>query len=75
MLENMFIGDPPGNTDRILDFSTAVTGTLFFTPITDFLNDPPPLPGSAGEDAAPVAAVAPVSYDGSLGIGSLKGTR
>ena len=26
MLRNMFIGDPPGNTDRILDFSTAVTG-------------------------------------------------
>ena len=27
MLRNMFIGDPPGNTDRILDFSTAVTGS------------------------------------------------
>ncbi len=23
----MFIGDPPGNYDRILDFSVAVTGT------------------------------------------------
>ena len=46
MLENMFIGDPPGNTDRILDFSTALTGCLFFTPIVDFLNDPPPLPGA-----------------------------
>ena len=32
MLENMFIGDPPGNYDRILDFSTAVTGNLFFVP-------------------------------------------
>ena len=32
MLTNMFIGDPPGNTDRILDFSTAVTGGLFFVP-------------------------------------------
>lgn len=32
MLDNMFIGDPPGNTDRILDFSTAITGGLFFTP-------------------------------------------
>ena len=49
MLSNMFIGDPPGNTDRILDFSTAVTGGMFFTPITDFLNDPPPLPDSAPE--------------------------
>ncbi|GAB3692997.1 Dyp-type peroxidase [Corynebacterium nasicanis] len=32
MLHNMFIGDPPGNYDRILDFSTPVTGTLFFIP-------------------------------------------
>lgn len=32
MLEHMFIGDPPGNHDRILDFSTAVTGGLFFAP-------------------------------------------
>ena len=32
MLTNMFIGKPPGNHDRILDFSTAVTGTLFFVP-------------------------------------------
>ena len=72
MLSNMFIGDPPGNTDRVLDFSTAVTGGVFFTPITDFLNDPPPLPGSASEAEAPV--VAPVAYTGSLGIGSLKGS-
>lgn len=44
MLTNMFIGDPPGNYDRILDFSTAVTGTLFFVPSQDFLDtlpDPP----------------------------------
>ena len=45
MLDNMFIGDPPGNTDRILDFSTAVTGGMFFSPTIDFLDDPPPLPG------------------------------
>ncbi|MDR2405012.1 MAG: Dyp-type peroxidase, partial [Deltaproteobacteria bacterium] len=32
MLENMFQGDPPGNTDRILDYSVAKTGTLFFIP-------------------------------------------
>jgi putative iron-dependent peroxidase len=32
MLENMFIGDPEGNYDKLLDFSTAVTGTLFFVP-------------------------------------------
>jgi putative iron-dependent peroxidase len=71
MLSNMFIGDPPGNTDRILDFSTAVTGGLFFTPITDFLNDPPPMPGYGDVDAAPPAP-APTT-DGSLAIGSLKG--
>ncbi|WP_415954450.1 Dyp-type peroxidase [Streptomyces sp. KLOTTS4A1] len=41
MLRNMFIGDPPGNTDRILDFSTAVTGGLFFVPSADLLDDFP----------------------------------
>lgn len=71
MLTNMFIGDPPGNTDRILDFSTAVTGTMFFTPTVDFLDDPPPLPNSAPVEQV---TVVPVSNDGSLGIGSLKGT-
>ncbi|MEY9841669.1 Dyp-type peroxidase [Streptacidiphilus sp. EB103A] len=45
MLENMFVGSPPGNHDRILDFSTAVTGSLFFTPSADFLDDLPDLPG------------------------------
>ena len=44
MLRHMFIGDPPGNYDRILDFSTAVTGSLFFVPTGDFLDDPPPPP-------------------------------
>src|SRR5690606_20884186 len=40
MLENMFIGDPVGTYDRILDFSTAVTGGPFFVPSQDFLDDP-----------------------------------
>jgi porphyrinogen peroxidase len=72
MLRNMFIGDPPGNTDRILDFSTAVTGGLFFAPTADFLDDPPPLPGS--DVAGPAtAAPPPVRADSSLAIGSLKG--
>jgi porphyrinogen peroxidase len=57
MLTNMFIGRPPGTTDRILDFSTAVTGGLFFAPSAVFLDNLPGQPGSAG----------------SLGIGSLKG--
>ncbi|RIY33536.1 peroxidase [Psittacicella hinzii] len=39
MLSNMFIGNPKGNYDRLLDFSTAVTGTLFFVPSLDMLGD------------------------------------
>jgi putative iron-dependent peroxidase len=77
MLSNMFIGLPPGNTDRILDFSTAITGCLFFAPCADFLDDPP---GPPGADAASAAPGAPVTSgdplpagDGSLSIGSLKG--
>lgn len=37
MLVNMFIGNPPGNYDRLLDFSTPATGTLFFAPSANFL--------------------------------------
>ena len=32
MLERMFVGDPPGRHDRLLDFSTAKTGVTFFAP-------------------------------------------
>ncbi|MDI3403679.1 Dyp-type peroxidase [Streptomyces cavernicola] len=55
MLRNMFLGDPPGTTDRILDFSTAVTGGLFFVPSAELLEDfpAPPPPGTANEAAAP----------------------
>jgi putative iron-dependent peroxidase len=73
MLSNMFIGDPPGNTDHLLEFSTAITGGKFFTPIVDFLNDPPPLPDSEPEEDQPAVTGVPVR-DGSLRIGSLKGT-
>jgi putative iron-dependent peroxidase len=66
MLENMFIGNPPGVHDRILDFSTAVTGSLFFVPTADFLEEAPePV-------ALPVSSQDPPPADGSLGIGSLK---
>lgn len=37
MLERMFVGDPPGMHDRILDYSTPCTGTTFFAPSSDFL--------------------------------------
>ena len=72
MLRNMFLGDPPGNTDRILDFSTAITGSLFFVPCADFLDDPPgpPAPAAAPEPAASTRS----GGDGSLGIGSLRPT-
>ncbi|HJU07333.1 MAG TPA: Dyp-type peroxidase [Rhodanobacteraceae bacterium] len=39
MLTNMFVGRPPGNYDRLLDFSKAVTGALFFAPSATFLDD------------------------------------
>jgi porphyrinogen peroxidase len=78
MLENMFIGRPPGNYDRLLDFSHAVTGNLFFVPSATFLeNAAEDAPGAAVASAAstggkPAPSFAPVK-DGSLGIGSLKG--
>ncbi len=46
MLRNMFIGLPEGNYDRILDVSTAVTGTLFFVPSADMLD-------ASGQSAPP----------------------
>jgi putative iron-dependent peroxidase len=76
MLVNMFIGKPPGNTDRILDFSTAITGSLFFAPCADFLDEPPGPVTSAAGTAAPDGGTPddrPTADDGSLGIGSLKG--
>jgi putative iron-dependent peroxidase len=73
MLVNMFIGNPPGNTDRILDFSTAVTGCLFFVPPAGFLGDLPDPPGP-GEPQGPAGPADPAGEpdSGSLGIGSLK---
>ena len=80
MLMNMFVGKPPGNYDRLLDYSRAVTGTLFFVPSATFLENV-----SAGVPASSIAG--PYSNgletdaksqslqsppDGSLRIGSLK---
>jgi putative iron-dependent peroxidase len=81
MLQNMFIGRPPGNYDRLLDFSRAVTGNLFFVPSATFLDnvgedqqvDDQPVVAEptilAPEDASSISSMP----DGSLGIGSLKG--
>jgi len=80
MLENMFVGRPPGNYDRILDFSRAVTGNLFFVPSATFLEavgqDQPAVliaPPVANPAAAESSASTARKSDGSLGIGSLKG--
>jgi porphyrinogen peroxidase len=81
MLTNMFVGNPPGTYDRVLDFSRALTGTLFFIPSAEFLDDPPAptvqagrfqqedVPATPPDPTPPLAAALP---DGSLGIGSLK---
>jgi porphyrinogen peroxidase len=73
MLERMFIGDPPGNYDAILDFSKAVTGTQFFVPTIDFIEDPPPLPSALAAQTAASPQVQPNARarDDSLGIGGL----
>lgn len=39
MLTNMFVGSPEGNYDRILDFSTAKTGSLYFVPTFNMIDD------------------------------------
>jgi porphyrinogen peroxidase len=79
MLENMFVGRPPGNYDRLLDFSRAVTGSLFFVPSATFLDgvteDEPAAVASAGltPSRAETTPSDQSRNDGSLGIGSLKG--
>jgi putative iron-dependent peroxidase len=82
MLQNMFVGRPPGNYDRLLDFSRAVTGSLFFVPSATFLDNL----GAAAADSATAGAL-PASNlvtappretslgTGSLNIGSLKGEK
>src|SRR5271165_2026681 len=76
MLENMFIGRPPGNYDRLLDFSRAVTGSLFFAPSATFLDnvaEDKPAVAVASAEPAVEASLPARENDGSLGIGSLKG--
>jgi len=72
MLRNMFIGDPPGTTDRILDFSTALTGSLFFVPPAEMLEDLTPAAADASDAPGPAPATASEPGDGSLRIGSLR---
>jgi len=76
MLTNMFVGNPPGNHDRILDFSTALSGSLFFAPAAGLV-DNPPRKTEVSSVAEPVsdepANHPPMPDDESLGIGSLRG--
>lgn len=53
MLRQMFLGRPPAGHDRILDFSTAVTGGLFFVPAAGFLDGLPDSPALPAEAAVP----------------------
>jgi putative iron-dependent peroxidase len=83
MLDNMFVGRPPGNYDRLLDFSRAVTGNLFFVPSATFLEnvtEDPPVEDQPAVEIPPTAPLAaelhpsvPTVREGSLAIGSLKG--
>src|SRR5689334_5236701 len=81
MLVNMFVGRPPGNYDRLLDYSRAVTGTLFFVPSASFLENvaageaAPSPAGRSADGCAPQGTpkARPPRPDGSLGIGSLRG--
>ncbi len=81
MLDNMFVGQPPGNYDRLLDVSKAVTGSLYFVPPASFLDDVMPEPPVGGGTSIttnePPKTQGPPSprsssSAGSLPIGSLK---
>jgi putative iron-dependent peroxidase len=83
----MFCGTEDAAHDRILDFSTAITGILFAVPTVDWLEDPPSADeatagdarsaDAAAEDATTAATdpSAPDRSDGSLGVGSLRPLR
>jgi putative iron-dependent peroxidase len=89
MMRNMFIGSPEGNYDRLLDFSRAVTGSLFFVPaqpLLESLADGPldaadedeadsPEPEAAGPAEVPWAPARSggPGGSGSLEIGNMKG--
>jgi porphyrinogen peroxidase len=84
MLENMFVGRPAGNYDRLLDFSRPATGSLFFVPSATFLDNVTTCAPDAAENAREPSAEAPspvplptpaAAHDTSLKIGSLKGEK
>jgi len=83
MLERMFLGAPHASHDRILDFSIPVTGSLFYVPTSDFLDNLPEPPGASTESGtepseavtAPGTPTWPTDHcpeDHSLGVGDMK---
>ena len=80
MLTNMFVGLPPGNYDRLLDVSRAVTGSLFFVPsmpLLESLADDPAggadesgRDGSTGQDSAGQASTGQDSAKGDHAAGA-----
>jgi len=71
MLENMFIGRPPGNYDRLLDFSRAVTGNLFFVPTATFLEN---MTEDQTQPAVAESPAAPAESETSSSVPSLSTT-
>lgn len=74
MLERMYVADADGVYDRLLDFTTPVSGTNFFAPSLDVLEALADVPADVAPDAAAEGAA---TADGSatLGIGDLRGGR
>ncbi len=68
MLQNMFVGLPEGNYDRILDFSTAITGSLYFVPSLAVLESLSAIESAAVDSDGSM----PDQANGSLGIGTLR---
>lgn len=78
MLENMFVGRPAGNYDRLLDFSRAITGSLFFVPSAPLLEELSTRfeaeSDAVNETNSPISSAKEIA-DGTLKIGSLKGVK
>ena len=75
VLENMFVRNPPGNYDHLLDFNRAVTGSLFFVSTATLLDDvpsddaPAQAPAASPLETPEASETTPTS---SLGTGYLK---
>ena len=74
MLENMVLGRPPRNYDRLLDFTQSVTGTNFYVPSVQFLLALATQPVEVLPVAvAPARVRARPASRGTLNVGDLKG--